>query len=47
MQQPVPIKSDSLFVLHNRIMVKFYVMIMEKCVHCVKMVTGTLYNKII
>lgn len=47
MKQPVPMKIDSLLVLHNITMVEFYIMIMENFVHCIKMVTGNLYNMII
>lgn len=47
MKQSVPMKLDSLLVLHNITMVEFYIMIMEKFVHCIKMVTGNLYNMIL
>lgn len=45
MKQPVPVKLDSLLVLHNVAVVEFYIIIMEKFVYCIKMVTGNLYNK--
>lgn len=42
MKQPVPMKFDSLLLCTE---VKFNVVVMEKFVHCIKMLTGNFYNK--
>lgn len=42
MKQPVPMKFDSLLLCTE---VKFNIVVMEKFVHCIKMLTGNFYSK--